>query len=246
LISCKRDSQSLLRQIIDAGCPVDESLSTGLTISQCGGSTIMDTRHGIRLLLDIAIAWDGPGPLTIASPGGVVVPWGFLDVIWLTPKPIHVRKKRKEPKKKLTGGIYKFPQGAEFPYDLVLNHRFDSGLKLRPGGAVAGLLLGIVPKLMPRNYQHCTSVLADLVLFDILGGEHRGSMELDVDRSENMRPPSSLVREGLYAQADPDPFAPIADNAKAMLRKVARVQSQPVMQNSNRQAGSTNGRIREA
>ncbi len=191
----KDEKRALFRQLIAAGCPVDVDPGPDeLTITQDGESYIMDMgNESVGIVLHVALTRELPGQIIVKEFGDLFLPWGRMPAIWL------------DPLEKGSDVPYKLPKGFSFERDLVLNDKLGaSGMRLRRGDYVSGLVLGYVRTRISEKYNHGQLLDAKFSVFDVTGKEYRGDVRFFMDR-EGSKMRRSAVRpgKGLFEPAEP-------------------------------------------
>ena len=186
--------QELRSLFLKRGCPVDAEkkspltkpvLITPLSVYE---TTMFDMAcGGAGCVINVSIANQQNEPITICD-FSLAVTSGVPAVNWLE----YSFEQLPPPK------FYRLPNGLEYPWDLVLNHRTYKGGVLRRGQCVQGLLLGWAKEKVSDEFRHGDFIEAELTVIDQLRSEHRCQLSLWLDRTERGRSLPKSRGEGLF------------------------------------------------
>jgi hypothetical protein len=189
------EKQAFRRRLVAAGCPIDADLGPDeLKIMQDGEAQLQDLGTGhVAVLFYIVLVREEPGQIVVKEFGELVLPWGPVSVVWLSPQIGSSR------------ALYKLPNGWSFERDRVLNDKLsESGIRLRHGQHVEGYVLGYSKTTIPEMYKHGVLLQAQFSVIDVVGREYHGDVVFFVDRKGG-RISLPKVRPGaaLYEPCDP-------------------------------------------
>jgi hypothetical protein len=184
------DQQSLFRRVVAAGCPLDFDIPEarqlgGVLVEQHGEAHLFELQPGgTAIVIDLWIGRKEPGEVRIERFGELRGPWGSWIPDWLRPLPAGEN-------------VYRLANDFVCERELVLNERLDeSGIILRRGHHVEGLLLGHALETIPAALRHGELVEAEFSMRDFFGYASSAAVRFMVNRSQSAARPATGQHAG--------------------------------------------------